>query len=67
MHGSAMPAPEKIDTNRKICPLHGVYAVLGFSEKRRHIHCVASNDGDGRMLKMHQREKEPVRYDIRGA
>ncbi|PBK58616.1 hypothetical protein ARMSODRAFT_983701 [Armillaria solidipes] len=47
MHGSAMPVPEEIDVNQKICPLHGVYAALGFSQ-----------GWDGWILKMHQREKE---------
>ncbi len=40
MRGSATPAPEEMDANRKICPLHGVYAALGFFAKRRHIRCV---------------------------
>ncbi len=66
MRGSATPVPEEMDANRKICPLHGVYAALGFSAKRRHIRCVASKEGVG-MMNMHERDKERVRYDIRRA
>ncbi len=40
MRGSATPVPEEMDANRKSCPLHGGYAALGFSAKRRHIRCV---------------------------
>ncbi len=50
---SATPVPEEMDVNQKICPLHGMYATLGFSAKRHHICCVASKDVVG-MLNMHE-------------